>query len=221
MTKMAKTILARSLWMARGTATMMGMALMLALILGVVTTALAAVPGDPFKLGRINTIDEMSTLVGSAPGALLKVDNEEGDGTALNLRVDSGEAPMNVNSTKRVNDLNADRLDGKSADDIGFNGLRVVTDRSDVDSASRKNAVALCNPGGGTSPRAVVGIGYELRGANGGQPPEGVVVNTANTFSTSDGQPSSGAWARAAETQPVAADWSVEVKAICAKVGAP
>ena len=218
---MFRSMASKVAWVGRTASMVFGLALVLALILGVGTMALAAVPGEPFKLGRINTIDEMSTLVGSAPGALLKVDNEEGDGPALNLRVDSGEAPMKVNSTKRVNDLNADRLDGTSADDIGVNGLRVVTDRSDVDSASRKNAVALCNPGGGTSPRAVVGIGYELRGANGGQPPEGVVVNTANTFSTVDGQPSSGAWARAAETQPVAADWSVEVKAICAKVGAP
>jgi len=100
--------------MARGTATMMGMALMLALILGVVTTALAAVPGDPFKLGRINSIDNLSTLVGSASGALLRINNE-GSGPALDLRVEEGEVPMNVNSASRVNDLNADRVDGKDS----------------------------------------------------------------------------------------------------------
>ena len=128
---------------------------------------------------------------------------------------------LEVNSTKRVNDLNADQLDGKSADDIGVNGLRVVTDTSDVDSASHKNAIALCNPGGGTSPWAVVGTGYKLHGANGKQPPEGVVVTTMSTFSPPPDAPSSGVWVRAVETKPVAADWSVTGEAICAKVGAP
>jgi len=117
MMKMTKTILARSMWMARGTATMMGMTVMLAVVLGLGTTALAAVPGDPFKLGRTNTVDTLSTLVGSASGALLRVNND-GSGPALDLRVEPGEAPMNVNSTTLVNALNADQLDGLSANDF-------------------------------------------------------------------------------------------------------
>ncbi len=86
----------------------------LALILGVATTALAAVPGDPFKLGRINRIDQLSTLVGSADGALLRINNE-GSGPALDLRVQEGEVPINVNSATKVNDLNADKVDGKDS----------------------------------------------------------------------------------------------------------
>jgi len=117
MMRMAKAILARSLWMARGTATMIGMAVMLALILGVATTALAAVPGDPLKLGRLNSVEQITRLVGSASDAMLRIDND-GSGTALDLRVEPGEAPMTVDSDKKVTDFNSDEVDGKSANDF-------------------------------------------------------------------------------------------------------
>lgn len=103
--------------MGKGTAAMMGVAVMLAVIVGLASSALAAVPGDPFKLGRTNTIDQISTVVGSASGALLRVNNN-GGGPALDLRVETGEAPLNVNSTTRVNGLNADQLDGLGANDF-------------------------------------------------------------------------------------------------------
>ena len=114
MMKTTKKVLSRILWLGRGTATTMGVAVMLAVALGVGTTALAAVPGDPFKLGRTNTIDHMSVLVGSASGALLKVDNN-GSGPALDLKVEEGEVPMTVDSTIKVDDLNADKVDGKGS----------------------------------------------------------------------------------------------------------
>ncbi len=117
MMKTTKKILSRIWWLGRGTATMLGVAVMLAVVLGAGTTALAAVPGDPFKLGKINRIDGLSTLVGSADGALLRINNE-GSGPAIDLRVEPGEDPMNVNSTSRVKDLNADQLDGQSANDF-------------------------------------------------------------------------------------------------------
>lgn len=115
---MMKTIISGTIsWtlrMSRGTATAIGLAVVLAVVFGAGTTALAAVPGDPFKLGRLNGIDAMSTLVGSADGALLRINNN-GSGPALDLRVAEGGAPMNVNSTTRVNGLNADQVDGKDS----------------------------------------------------------------------------------------------------------
>lgn len=86
MKRTAKVVLAKVLWMARGTTTMMGFAVMLAVILGVGTTALAAVPGDPFKLGKLDGMDKISILVGSSSGALLRINND-GSGPALDLRV--------------------------------------------------------------------------------------------------------------------------------------
>ena len=117
MRKITKRVLSWTLWLSKGTATMVGFAVMLAVVLGVGTTALAAVPGDPFKLGRTNTIDHISTLVGSASGALLKVDNQ-GSGPALDLQVEPDEAPMKVDSGTKVANLNSDKLDGQSADDF-------------------------------------------------------------------------------------------------------
>lgn len=107
----------RILWMGRSTATMMGLAVMVALVLGVATTALAAVPGDPFKLGKINPIDRLTALVGSTNDPMLKVDNSSSgdDATALDLQVEPGKPPMKVNSATRVARLNADRLDGQDA----------------------------------------------------------------------------------------------------------
>jgi hypothetical protein len=114
---MLRSVAARALWLAKGAALFGGAVVTLALVLGVGTMALAAVPGDPFKLGRTNTIDNMSTLVGSASGTLLRINNN-GSGPALDLRVEEGATPMNVNSTTRVNDFNADQLDGQSASDF-------------------------------------------------------------------------------------------------------
>ena len=95
-----------------------GMALMLAVVLGVGTSALAAVSGDPFKLGRINTIGKITQLVGSADSAMLRIGNDShGAGaTALDLQVDPTNPPMRVDSFTKVEKLNADLLDGQSAD---------------------------------------------------------------------------------------------------------
>ena len=121
MQRTAKTVLARSLWMARGTATMMGMAMMLAIVLGVGTSALAAVPGDPLKLGRNNTIDRLTALVGNVAGPMLVVDNDSGAASAraLDLRVQPGKAPLTVApGAGKAPNLNADRLDGMESSQL-------------------------------------------------------------------------------------------------------
>ena len=100
---------------ARGTALVVGIAMMLALALGVASVALAAVPGDPFRLGQINVIDALTQLVGEKTGPMLRIDNN-GPGYALQLLVEPGRAPLTVNADagKAVN-LNADELDGEDS----------------------------------------------------------------------------------------------------------
>jgi hypothetical protein len=117
---MLKLNLSRALRAVRRTALMLGLAMTLALVLGVATVALAAVPGDPFRLGRVNTINALTSLVGSVNNAMLKVDNNSTgtSATALDLQVESGKAPMKVNSQTKVANLNADQLDGKSASEL-------------------------------------------------------------------------------------------------------
>ena len=48
----------------------------LAVVVSVGSTALAAVPGDPLKLGRINTVDAVTRLIGTKNNALLRVEND-------------------------------------------------------------------------------------------------------------------------------------------------
>ena len=89
--------------MRTGTATVfaIGLAVVLAAVLGVASTALAA-NGKPFLLGKSNVATAVSKLVKS------------GAGPALELRVGSG-PPLRVNSGARVANLNSDKVDGKDA----------------------------------------------------------------------------------------------------------
>jgi hypothetical protein len=104
--------------LARATTTVVGLAIMLALVLGVASTALAGTGvGATLNLGKINTVDAVSKPVGNVAGPSLRVDNNSAgaSATALDLQVEPGKAPMKVNSDGRVTNLNADKLDGKGA----------------------------------------------------------------------------------------------------------
>jgi len=209
MMKMTKKVLSGTLWMARGTATMLGFAVMLAVVLGVGTAALAAAPGDPFKLGKSNSVDKITTLVGSVNKAMLKIDNNStgASATALNLQVEPGQAPMKVDSGTKVADLNSDELDGKSASGIGVNGLEQVSSSSANNSDSSKTAVASC-----PSEKVVVGTGYDISGGKSGFSPNDetdVVIDEIVPVSTA-------VFVDAVEEEPTSANWSVRATAICA-----
>ena len=119
MRKMAK----KAMGIARGTALTLGVAVMVAMVLGVATTALAGTGmGARFQLGQTNTVNAVTKLVGSVAGSSLQIDNNSTDAnaTALDLQVEPGKAPMKVNSDTKVANLNSDKLDGKdSADFVG------------------------------------------------------------------------------------------------------
>jgi hypothetical protein len=114
---MLSSVAAKVAWVGRSASLVFGLALVMALVVGSGSIALAAVPGDPFKLGRLNTVDQITRLLGSASDAMLRIDND-GSGTALDSRVEPGEAPITVDSDKKVASLNDDELDGKTADDF-------------------------------------------------------------------------------------------------------
>jgi hypothetical protein len=127
------------MWVGRATVFMVGISVMLALVLGVSTTALASIPGDPFRLGQTNGIDQMSTLVGNVAGTMLRVDNDStGAGaTALELQVEPGKAPMKVNSGAKVALLNSDKVDGMdSTAFLGRNQKAVDADKLDGQDSS-------------------------------------------------------------------------------------
>lgn len=94
------------------------LAVVVALVLVGAPAALAA-NGDNFILGRNNVATAITRLAGAVGvnGPMLRIDNNNGgaNATALDLRVEPGKAPLRVNSGVKVNNLNADRLDGQDS----------------------------------------------------------------------------------------------------------
>jgi hypothetical protein len=115
---MVKSIFSGAWQIGRATALALGVAVMLAMVVGVASTAFAA-NGDPLKLGQGNVATKITALGGAlgVKGPMLKLVNKNAgtDDTALRLEVDPGEAPMSVNSSTRVDSLNADQLDGQDS----------------------------------------------------------------------------------------------------------
>jgi hypothetical protein len=115
------------MWVGRATAFLVGLAMILALIVGAGSAAVGA-NGGAFLLGKRN--------VGSAVSTLTK----RGAGPALRLQVGSG-APLGVNSSRQVANLNADKVDGKDGSQIGVRGLeRVSFDSPDNPVSPSSNA---------------------------------------------------------------------------------
>jgi hypothetical protein len=118
---MTKKIFKKVMWLGRATTFLVGLAVVLALTAGLASTALAGTGvGARFDLGKTNTVNAISKLVGSVAGPSLQIDNNStGAGaTALDLQVESGKAPMKVNSGTNVANLNADKLDDKDSSDF-------------------------------------------------------------------------------------------------------
>lgn len=111
--------MARRFWafvflLGRLTTYALGLVVLTALVLGPLTVVLAA-PGGPLKLGRNNAAGtRATTLVSNLAGSVLRLTNN-GSGPALDLRVQAGAAPLLVNSSDLVDNLNADLLDGKTS----------------------------------------------------------------------------------------------------------
>jgi hypothetical protein len=118
---MFRSAVSKVMWVGRATVFLVGLAVILALLFGAATMALAGTGvGDTFNLGRLNTVNQISRLVGSTDNAMLRVDNDSGgaSSTALDLQVPSNRPPMTVNSSVQVQNLHADWLDGKNSTDF-------------------------------------------------------------------------------------------------------
>jgi hypothetical protein len=113
-----KSTASKVMGVGKATVFLMGLAVILALVFGVASRALGA-DGDFFKVGKSNLAASVSKLVKS------------GAGPALRLEVDSG-PPLSVNSSAKVTNLNADKVDGKNAADfLPASGKAVDSDNLD------------------------------------------------------------------------------------------
>lgn len=116
---MVETAFSKALRVGRATALTLGVAVMLALTVGMASAALGA-NGKPFLLGKRNVASAVSTLV------------KQGPGPALRLLVRPGQPPMVVNSQVKVPNLNADKLDGQhSSAFLPAGGTAANADRVD------------------------------------------------------------------------------------------
>ncbi len=151
---MTRKILHRALRISRSLALVIGAVVISAVVLGAATTALAAAPGDPLRLGKVNAVNNFTKLVGKAPSPRLVVDNN-GSGTALSLQVGPGKPPMQVNSSKKVARLNADRLD--NLDQSAF--LRENGKAADADKLDGKDSGDFLPTSTYTRSRSTTGSG--------------------------------------------------------------
>ncbi|HET7271535.1 MAG TPA: hypothetical protein VFI90_10680 [Rubrobacter sp.] len=122
---MIRNAAGKIMWVGRATVFIVGLAVILALVVGIASAALAGTGvGDTFNLGRLNTVNRVSQLVGSTDNAMLRVDNNNAgtNATALDLQVEPGLTPMKVSSSTQVSNLNADLVDGRSASSFVANG---------------------------------------------------------------------------------------------------
>jgi hypothetical protein len=73
--------------------------------------------GGNLILGKVALATALTKLTGDVNGPAMRVQNTNAgsDDTALDLSNLDGEAPMKVNSTRKMTSLNSDLLDGKSA----------------------------------------------------------------------------------------------------------
>ena len=113
--EMLRSAVSKVMWVGRATVFMVGLAVILALVFGIASRALGA-NGQAWILGQGNVATAITSLggAGGVDGPMVRITNNDADAndTALDLRVQAGEAPMRVNSATKVASLNADRLDG-------------------------------------------------------------------------------------------------------------
>ena len=83
---MANKLVGKVMRVGRATVFFMGLAVTMALLFGVASTALAGTGvGAVFNLGKTNRFNKISALVGSVSGSMLRID-DNGRGSALNLQ---------------------------------------------------------------------------------------------------------------------------------------
>ena len=109
---MLRKVAARVAWVGRTASMVFGLALVLALVFGTLSVAVAHTgSAGLFHLNHSNTANAVSKLVGSTAGTLLKVD-QNGAGTALNLEVNLDKPPLVTSpGSGTATNFSADRLD--------------------------------------------------------------------------------------------------------------
>src|SRR5215217_8071299 len=115
---MVRSVAKKVAWVGRTASMVFGLALVIGLVVGVTSVAFGANGGN-FILGSLNNtataITKLTGTVGGGPALQVSNPSTVTGSTALDLQVATGKAPMKVNSSTKVTNLNADKVDGKDA----------------------------------------------------------------------------------------------------------
>jgi hypothetical protein len=103
----------------------------------VVLTASAALAGTGvgavFNLGRINSVDQGSTLSGAAPKLLIVKNTGSGPAAVgISIQVPPGKPPLQVNSAARIAHLNSDLLDGMDSHQFVHGNGSILQETEDL-----------------------------------------------------------------------------------------
>jgi hypothetical protein len=153
---MLKSVGSKVVWVGRTAATVFGLALVMALVLGVATTAIGATGGN-FILGKANGATTASKLTASVAGPALTLVNNStaAAATALNISVASGKAPLTVNaSAGTAKNLSADELDGRNSSEFADGIDGVANQALHADTASQATQAMDSEQLGGVSASA-------------------------------------------------------------------
>ena len=202
-----QSVLKKVMFVGRATTFVVGLAVILALTVGVAGSALGA-NGANLLLGKSNTANAITQLVGTVAGPALLIDNNSTDAsaTALDLQVEAGKAPMKVNSDAQVANLNADKVDGLDASQLGgLSGVEQVGVAGQLNSTDIKSTSVKCPEG-----KIAIGGGARMNG----------FINVASIHDSHQEFSSARSWKVAAhEHGPTDKEWELDAYAICAPVG--
>ncbi len=141
---MLRSAASKVIWVGRATVFMVGLAVILALLFGVVTTAAAHTDVDNklFHLDHNNVATTFTKLTGNLAGPVLRVDNN-GSGPALYLGVGADKPPLTVKAgAGTATNLSADKLDGLDSSAFTVETEQATQDANDCGTT----AVAECAP---------------------------------------------------------------------------
>src|SRR5215217_1489326 len=139
---MVKSVFSKVMWLGRATVFVVGLAVILAMVVGLASTALAA-NGANFIIGNgladtlknIATLPTKLTMQGTNSGPALQLTQQSTNtgASGVGVTVPSGKAPIKVNATAgKATNLNADKLDGLDSADIGRQRWAVIRADSTV-----------------------------------------------------------------------------------------